>query len=116
MLEKVLYAKENQSGRWESHFTHMPNRLVVRREGGGCSSASFFAHFLRKNFVMGEGVILAASVGELTQLLFGRPLFCGGHASAGGARLCKGARLCGGRLFVLGFCVSGVLCVQKRGF
>ena len=116
MLEKVLYAKENQSGRWESHYTHMPNRLAVRREGGGCSSASVFCtFFLRKNFVMGEGVILAASVGEQTQLLFGRPLFCGGHASAGG-HATAGARLCGGRLFVLGFCVSGVLCVQKRGF
>ena len=39
----------------------------------------FFAHFLRKNFVMEEGMVLAASAREQA-----KPLFGGSHASAGG--------------------------------
>ena len=51
----------------------------------------FFALFLRKNFVMAEGAVLAASAGEhaaasfcWVPLLCCMPRLCGGHASVGG--------------------------------
>ena len=69
----------------------------------------FFAYFLRKNFVMAEGVVVAASAGENATASFWRePLLCGSHAFAGGTPL-RGAKPC-----VLGFCVRGVLCVGDR--
>ena len=37
----------------------------------------FYAHFLRKNFFMVEGVVLATSVGEPTASFEWEPLLCG---------------------------------------